>query len=983
MKTPRVPPPNDPLPTVLAVALDAQGETVALDAGACHRFDDPGGVWFIRDGLLDLYAVQRRNNRQTGPRDHLGALGIGALIWGSAPSVHADGVHTLAVTSGGARLSRLPVAAVIQLGRAVLTARPLADALNAWLTLLLQGVADGVTPRRPPERAIAAGEEVTLEADERVTSHKGVVWVEPRDGTARWFDIAEVGTGGADRLLPLTPQSWLHATEGRALRGYGSEAMLSMEDPAGRMATVHALVVHLLAYGFRNGLAAERGRLERRARQTALGVDRTLAGFVGLVNRPGAIPLDGVGDDALLASCALVGRAAGLAIVAPLSARRRRAGEPPLDVDAIALASNLRARRVLLSPRWWREDGGAMIGFLKDGDHPVALLPRSATAYRLHDPTSGREQPVTAAVAGGLWPGAFVVYPSFPDHALTPYDLVSFVAKRCRRDLAAILATGALGGLIATGTPMAAAYVFDTVAPGHQSAQLLQVGLALVVAAFSAAAFHVTRDIAQLRVEGKIAGALQAAVMDRLLRLPNSFFADYATGDLAQRTLVIEVIRRTVTGVVLGALVTGVFSLFSLGLLFYYSPAVAAVAAGLALSLAAVTAVTGMRLLDATLRSEELAGTINSLVLEIITGIVKLRLAGAQDRAFAVWGRDVAAQRVAQLTARRALNGFAAFWSGFEILGLAAVFAAIAGLGGGGLSTGALLAFVAAFSGFFTAAHAMAQSVLSVFSVAPKYRRAAPILRALPETAVGKTEPGPLSGTFEVNSVAFRYSPNGPRVLNGLSITVKAGEFVALVGASGCGKSTLMRLLLGLVRPEAGGVYFDGKDLRGLNLQSVRRQIGVVLQNSRLTPGSLYDNIKGATRATLEDCWEAAAMTGLDHDIQAMPMAMHTMLTEGTATLSGGQIQRVLLARAIVGKPRLLLLDEATSALDNLTQAVVIESLDRLSMTRLVIAHRLSTIIRSDCIHVLSAGQIVESGGYDELIRQGGLFHDFHQRQTL
>ncbi len=247
MKTPRAAPPNDPLPTVLAAALDAQGETVALDAGVCHRFDDPGGVWFIRDGLLDLYAVQRRNSRQTGPRDHLGALGIGALIWGVAPSVHADGVHTLATTSGAVRLSRLPVAAVIQLGRAALTARPLADALNAWLTLLLQGVADGVTPRRPPERAIAAGEEVTLEADERVTSHKGVVWVEPRDGTARWFDIAEVGTGDADRLLPLTPQSWLHAKEDRALRGHDSAAMLSMEDPAGRMATVHGLVVHLLA----------------------------------------------------------------------------------------------------------------------------------------------------------------------------------------------------------------------------------------------------------------------------------------------------------------------------------------------------------------------------------------------------------------------------------------------------------------------------------------------------------------------------------------------------------------------------------------------------------------------------------------------------------------------------------------------------------------------------------------------------------------
>jgi len=486
-----------------------------------------------------------------------------------------------------------------------------------------------------------------------------------------------------------------------------------------------------------------------------------------------------------------------------------------------------------------------------------------------------------------------------------------------------------------------------------------------------------------VRVEGKIAGVLQAAFMDRLLRLPNSFFSGYSAGDLSQRTLVVEVIRRTVTGVVLGSLVSGVFSVFSFGLLFYYSPAVAGIASVLALILAGVTAFTGFRLLDATMRSEELAGSINSMVLEIITGIVKLRLAGAEDRAFTVWGKDFATQRVFQLKALGSVNGFGVFWSGFEILGLATVFAAIAWLGGGALSTGAFLAFIAAFSSFFMAAHAMALSILAVFSVVPKYRRAEPILRTVPETSFNKTEPGVLSGEFEANGVGFRYSPDGPRILDGLSIKVKAGEFVALVGPSGCGKSTLMRLLLGLVRPDTGGLYFDGKDLRGLNLQSVRRQIGVVLQNSRLMPGTIYENIKGATRATLDDCWEAAAMTGLDQDIKVMPMAMHTVLTEGTSTLSGGQVQRILLARAIVGKPRILLLDEATSALDNLTQALVIESLDRLSITRLVIAHRLSTIVRADRIYVLDAGQVVESGSYLQLIRQGGLFSEFSLRQRL
>jgi len=975
--------PADLAPTGLSAFLDAEGETIVLTADTVHLFNDPGDVWFVRDGLVELYAVQRANGGQTGPREYLGGLAPGGLIWGIEQSVSEDGIHMLALMSGDVRMSRLSVGTVARLARAAATARPVADALDAWMVFLLHGVTKGVAPHRMPERSIAANEDLALEENDRVVGRKGVVWVELLDGAGQYLDIKAVGLSEADRLVPLTPQSWLREAGVRTLRGHTTEAMLAMGDPAGRMAVVHGWMFHLLAYGFRNIISTEIGRLGRRAIQTARDVERTLGRFAELVNPSRPTPPDVAGENALFESCALVGRAAGLVIVAPSSARRRRTEERPLDINDIALASHLQVRRVLLRERWWRKDCGPLVAFLGGSDQPVALLPRSATSYVLRDPVSAEERPVTAEIAAGLWPGAFVFYPSLPDRSLSPMDLVAFAARQCRSDLLAILFAGALGGLIATGGPMATAYVFDAVIPGHQSIQLLQAGLALVVAAFAAAAFRFASDIAQLRVEGKIAGVLQAAFMDRLLRLPNAFFADYSTGDLSQRTLVVEIIRRTVTGVVLGSLVAGVFSVFSFGLLFFYSPAVAGIAVVVMLILAGATALTGFRLLDATLRSEDLAGALNGRILEIITGIVKLRLAGAEDRAFTAWGKDFATQRVFQVKARGAVNGFGVFWSGFEILALATVFTAIAWLGGDGMSTGAFLAFIAAFSGLLTAGHAMAVSILAVFSVVPKYSRAEPILRAVPETGVNKTEPGVLSGEFEANGVGFRYSPNGPRVLDGLSIKVKAGEFVAVIGPSGCGKSTLMRLVLGLARPETGGVYFDGKDLRGLNLQSVRQQIGVVLQNSRLMPGTIYENIKGTTRTTLDDCWEAATMTGLDQDIRAMPMNMHTVLTEGTSTLSGGQVQRILLARAIVGKPRILVLDEATSALDNLSQAVVIDSLDRLSITRLVIAHRLSTIVKADRIYVLNAGQVVETGGYDQLIEQGGLFSDFFRRQGL
>ncbi|CAK0757033.1 NHLP bacteriocin export ABC transporter permease/ATPase subunit [Azospirillaceae bacterium] len=966
----------------LASILDAEGENLFLATGVLHVFGDPNSVWFIRSGSIDLYAVQRRNNIQTSPRKHIGSLGPGNLIWGIQQSADEDGVHILSRVAEDVRLSRIPITRLIALGRAsILASRAAVEAIDAWILLLLQGVTSYVRPRQQPKTTIAVGEELSLADNDRVVSRKGVVWAELLDGVGHYADIKDVGSNQCDRLIPLTPQGWVRQAGVRTLRGHSTEAMLRMEDPAYRMVMIHAWMFHLLAYGFRNAISMEVGRLRRRASETAQDVQRTLLAFADLVNHSRKTPAEVTNENALLETCVLVGKTAGMTITPPLFVRRR-AEERPLDINDIAASSQLRVRQVILRSGWWKKDVGPLVGFLKSNDQPVALIPRSPITYVLRNPVSAEEKPVTEETAADLWPGAFTFYPALPNQKITPFDILRFVFGQCRSDLATILLTGALGGLIAAAVPMATAYIFGAVIPGHQTTQLIQAGLMLTVAAFSSTIFHFTRDIAQLRIEGRVAGVLQAAFMDRLLRLPNAFFTKYSAGDLAQRTLAIEVIRRTLTGMVLGSLFSGIFSIFSFALLFVYSPLVAVIASILIAVLIGMTIFCGLRLIDAVDRAEDMAGAINSIVLELITGIVKLRLAGAEDRAFNLWGKKFAAFRNKKIESRSIMNNFQVFWSGFEILGLTIVFAAI-GFLGGKMSTSAFLAFIAAFSSLFAAIHEMARSVLVIYSIVPKYRRAEPILTTLPEINISKTDPGALSGEFEANGVVFRYSQNGPRILDGLSIKVQAGSFVALVGPSGCGKSTLMRLLLGLDHPELGGIYYDGRDLRGLNLQSVRQQIGVVLQNNRLMPGSIYENIRGATRATVDDCWEAAAATGLEQDIRAMPMTMHTVLTEGASTLSGGQVQRILLARAIVSKPRILLLDEATSALDNITQAVVIENLDRLSITRLVIAHRLSTIINADAIYVLSNGQVIESGNYHELLHHNGLFSELARRQSL
>jgi len=220
--------------------------------------------------------------------------------------------------------------------------------------------------------------------------------------------------------------------------------------------------------------------------------------------------------------------------------------------------------------------------------------------------------------------------------------------------------------------------------------------------------------------------------------------------------------------------------------------------------------------------------------------------------------------------------------------------------------------------------------------------------------------------------------------LDNLSLKVRSGEYLGVVGKTGCGKSTLIRVLLGFEEPETGAVYYDGHDLASLDLQSVRRQIGVCLQNGKLFPGDIFSNIIiTAPWKTLEDAWEAASLAGIAEDIKAMPMNMHTMISEGSGGISGGQRQRLLIARALVSKPRLVFFDEATSALDNITQKHVAESLAALKCTRVVIAHRLSTIRNCDRIIVLDQGRIVEEGSYDNLVANQGPFYELTQRQIV
>ena len=252
-----------------------------------------------------------------------------------------------------------------------------------------------------------------------------------------------------------------------------------------------------------------------------------------------------------------------------------------------------------------------------------------------------------------------------------------------------------------------------------------------------------------------------------------------------------------------------------------------------------------------------------------------------------------------------------------------------------------------------------------------------------PESSEGRKIPISLSGNIEVSNITFRYTPEGPAILDNLSLSIKKGEYLAIVGKTGCGKSTLIRLLLGFEKAEKGSVFYGGKDLNNLDLRSVRQKIGVVMQNGSLFPGDIFSNIIVTSPwKTMDDAWEAARIAGIEEDIKAMPMGMHTMISEGAGGLSGGQKQRLMIARAVIARPQILIFDEATSALDNITQQHVAKSISRFNSTRIVVAHRLSTVKNCDRIVVLDKGKIKEQGTFDELMEKRGMFYDLAIRQV-
>jgi len=720
----------------------------------------------------------------------------------------------------------------------------------------------------------------------------------------------------------------------------------------------------------------EETRLVRKAQSKADDFQKSLYGIVSVMNEIKEVEPPPMTDQ-LLAACREIGKKIKIDFRAPAS--------DPQDNDhrleTIATASRVRTRKVLLEGRWWQKDHGPLLGFIQPENSPVAIIPISPKKYKFFNPVDRSCGPVAPKLAQTLGDFAYTFYRPFPERALNGIDTLKFAVTGCAKDMSALLIIGILTGLLGLIFPFAAGIAFDAILPEAATGRLMQLMIILIASAFAMTLFEITKAIALLRIECRMDASVQSAVMDRLLSLPAGFFRNFTAGDLSERTLGIGKIRELVSGTTAQGILAGIFSLINFALMFWYNARLAMVALFIGLIGFAVTGGIGMAKVKNQRKMFKIQGQISGIVLQFVTGISKLRISGNENRAFCVWADIFKQQKITAFKSGTLENLLAVYNAAFPVIAMMILFMRTVSLGANDLTTGSFIGFMAAYTVFQNSLIQLVTATLTILNGIPLYERAKPLLETPPEVNGDMNDPGNLEGRIDVRHVSFRYGSDGPLVLNDISFETRTGEFIALVGGSGSGKSTLFRILMGFEKPESGNIYYDGHDLFLQDISAVRRQIGIVLQNGKIMPGTIMDNIIGASNLTLNDAWKAAEMSGMKEDIELMPMGMHTVMSAGGGTLSGGQKQRLLIARAIVRKPGILFFDEATSALDNHTQAIVSQSLDKLSATKIVIAHRLSTIIHADRILVMDQGRIIQAGTYTELIGQEGLFAELARRQ--
>ena len=951
--------------------------------------NDPNKVWIVKSGYLALFATSIDKEKPQGTRNYLFEVRSQEALFGgflASQTSPEKQLGIMAVALEETKLEQLAIEDLIQ--QLAVRNTELAILIDGWVKHFAKWITKQQTTLETVSNFLSVQESHFASAAKgqllKPEGHE-VVWVDVHKGSAYWMGNEKLKLEQSSPVLPLAPGMWLEAETELEVYATAITELENFEVLPASLAQLHSSFFYYFNLLQKQKTETqfhqfqERENLNRQASEIALG---ELAGIL----QPQAAEFIQQGTSLLIAAGA-IGRALGMTIRPPAQSEDFSRVKDPLD--AIARASQFCTRRVLLVGDWWKQEYGPLLTYTVEEKNPVALLPDKGNRYIAFDPKSRSKTLVDEAVAKTLELEAYIFYRPLPQSLSNILQIFQFASRGYEKDIILIFAFGVIGTLLGMITPQATAILVNDAIPDSDRLLLWQLGLALLAAAMGKSAFQLAQGIMSLRVENAANATLQPAVWHRMLNLMPTFFRKYSSGEVLTRLLAVSRIRAKLSGATQRTLLSGIFALLNLLLMFVYSIKLTLLAIGITLLAVIVTIVSSRLLVKKQSSQEQLDGDINGLIVELIGGVAKLRVAGAEDRAFAAWSKIYSQRMRLQSGIQRINDSVSVFNEALTLISsvllfwFAILFIQMNQATGGltSLNVGTFLAFNSAFGIFLVGATDLSNTITDILEIIPLWERGKRILESKSEYDPNKSDPGHLKGNLSLDFVTFRYREEGPLILNDVTIKADPGEFIAIVGPSGSGKSTIFRLLLGFETPLSGTVYYDGQDLTGLDIQAVRRQLGVVLQNIRISSGSIFNSIAAGALVSLDEAWEAAQMAGFAEDIEQMPMGMHTVVSEGGTNLSGGQRQRLLIARALVLKPKIILMDEATSALDNRTQMIVTESLDRMNVTRVVIAHRLSTIRNADRIYVVEAGRVIEVGTFEELVALKGIFAQLVARQ--
>lgn len=653
-------------------------------------------------------------------------------------------------------------------------------------------------------------------------------------------------------------------------------------------------------------------------------------------------------------------------------------------IQDIARVSHFTCRKIILEENWFNHDSGAFIAFTDEGK-PVVCIPKGTSKYTIYyigqNDSTGKT--VTYKIAKELSPEAYMIYKPLPNKKLNAFDLIKFGCESiCKSDILNVLLFSLLSTIIGLLVPYLNQKIFDDYINTGDTNALFETCMLILVFSVSNLSFIIVKNIALFRSTNTMEYTAQSAVFDRLYNMPSSFYHNYSSVDLAKRATGVGTIFNVISNTVVSTLLTAICSVMYLVRMVTYSGQLAIAGVGLVLLNMLIVGVIGTIQIKYEKQLIEINSKTSSVMYQLIGGISKIRIAGVENRALLQYLEPYGEFKKVTIK-KEQLNNLAQNLNIVLSTLFNVVFYYIMVKKNLSISFGVFMGFMSAFGSFSAAMIQVVVAYLDVNHIIPLFERAKPLLENTQEFSEDCIMPGKIEGDIELSNVSFRYNADEPMVLNDVSLNIKSGEYVGIVGESGCGKSTLLKLLLGFEKPTLGKIYYDSKDIDSFDKRELRKRFGVVLQDSKLISGSIYENItitSGDLPVNMVN--DVVKAVGLEKDIKQMPMQLHTVVSDGGGTISGSQRQRILIARAIVNKPNILFFDEATSALDNVNQALVCESLEKLKATRIVIAHRLSTIINCDRILVMANGKIVEQGTYDELMKLKGRFYQLAVRQS-